>query len=907
MLNRIWENGNNGTFYEMDDRFWIGDDGSANLDHNDGSWDYKSPESQGSENPTAYHNQFVPHSREVEYDYSAFLSWCQQLEGAPTAEQLERMADTQAMTAYAAIRAYSADWDNITSQRGKNGYFYNRPTDHKWMMLHWDSDLAFQSNHIEDAPIGGLTNVLTYYNKPYVRRYLNFYMNEMVTTLASNGTRIAAWLTAEENASSAYTVPSTYATWPTLTSNGLTRHTVLRNFIGATSLNATFVTTAPGNGATTAANTVNVSGTAPVNAFSIICVGHPEAVLNWTGSTFSNTSPWVLSGIQLKSGLNTLMFRRLDLNGDPMGSDISLNINKTGNAPPVVNLTVDPPSQNAELGQPVTVDASTSYDPEAAGPITYSWTIAPNTGFTMLEPTSSQRILTFTTAGSYTVTVQATDVDGFMTLGSRVISVHGGNGFDAFNNNTLTGYTIENVELRDNSPSLAWYSLNETDNNLVIQLTGTSSLPVRSGAPTFPLITRTLPPSADCALQTDLSLETRKLGPAGSFLTGLYVETMESGVVTRYVFGLDAGTSLKVWVSSGAGIYSQPPGSTAAYAGGDITLRVLRTGNNLSFQRKVNGNWATVYTQGLAIGSTLVRGGMFVSTGLVNSTPTTPGQGLRIAFDYLLLSDPGSTSELVGSLRITEIMYNPPGAGGVEFVELRNFGATPVNLAGAFFEDGTPFSSPFTFGDLTLQPGQFCIVTNDMAGFSAQYGPGITIAGQYTGSLNNDGERIVLRDASGNLIHDFNYDDVAPWPLTPDGQGPSLEASVNDPALYGLGTSWRASYEIGGTPGYKGLAVDSDQDGFSDGVELAYGSDPNSAGSGPLLPSTTRDAGNGHVTLTWASQNGRDYIIEYRDDLTMGSWQTLGNVTANGASTSFTDTTIVGEAQRFYRLRTQFP
>jgi hypothetical protein len=225
----------------MDDRFWIGDDGSTRLANNDGSWDYKVGDSQGTENPTAYHNQFVPHSREVEYDYSAFLGWCQQLEQNPTAEMLERMADTKAMTAYAAIRGYTADWDNMTMSRGKNGYFYNRSTDQKWMMLHWDSDLSFQADRILDQPIGSLTNVGTYYGKPVVRRYLNYYMNEMLTTYAPNGPRLSAWLSAEENASAAYTVPSTYATWPTTVSGGQTRPLVIRSFIGPTSLNAAFL------------------------------------------------------------------------------------------------------------------------------------------------------------------------------------------------------------------------------------------------------------------------------------------------------------------------------------------------------------------------------------------------------------------------------------------------------------------------------------------------------------------------------------------------------------------------------------------------------------------------------------------------------------------------------------------
>ncbi|HET6408534.1 MAG TPA: lamin tail domain-containing protein, partial [Chthoniobacteraceae bacterium] len=906
MLSRMWENGNDGTFYEMDDRFWIGDDGTTLVSNDNGTWDYKTGDSQGQDNPTAYHNQFVPHSREVEYDYSAFLAWCQQLEQNPTAEMLERMADTKAMTAYAAIRGYTADWDNITMSRGKNGYLYNRSTDRKWMMLHWDSDLSFQDTHINDPPIGGLTNVGTYYARPFVRRYLNFFFSEMLTTYASNGPRIGAWLTAEENASSAYNVPTTYVNWPNMVNNGLNRPTVIRNFMGSTSFNAQFVTTFPGSGSTILGNTVDVLGTAPPSAFSVICVNHSEAVLTWTATSSANTAPWRLAGIQLKSGVNTLTFRMLNINGDPIGSDIMLTLNKSGNAPPVVNLAVDPSSQNAELGQPVNINADQSYDPEAAGPVTYAWSVTPAVGFSMLAPTPTQRVYTFTTPGSYTISVEATDADGQIATAARVISVYSASGFDSFNGNILSGYAVENVELLDNSPDLAWYSLNETDNNLVISLIGSSSMPVRAGAPGFPLVTRPLPASVDCLLQTDLTLETRKVGLTGTFLTGLYIETLEGGVLTRYVFGIDAGTTFKVWRSVGGASYTQA--ATSAFAGGDITIRVQRIGSNLEFQRKGNGVWATVFTQGLQGGSTLTRGGVFASSGAVNSNVTTPGSGLRVAFDYLLLADPGNTTELVGNLRITEIMYNPAGAGGIEFVELRNFGPTPINLNGAYFEDSTPFSAQFTFGDLTLQPGQYCVVTNvTPTEFSALYGPGITVAGQFAGGLSNDGEQIVLRDVEGNLIHDFTFDDIAPWPLTPDGQGPSLEASVNNPALYGLGTSWRASYEIGGTPGYTGLAVDSDEDSFSDGYELAFGGDPNNAGSQPPPPTTTRVADSGHVMITWASQNGRLYTIQYRNDLTSGMWQPLGSVTATGPSATFTDTTATGEIQRFYRLATDLP
>ena len=299
---------------------------------------------------------------------------------------------------------------------------------------------------------------------------------------------------------------------------------------------------------------------------------------------------------------------------------------------------------------------------------------------------------------------------------------------------------------------------------------------------------------------------------------------VESGVTTRYAFGLESGTNLKVWRASGAGAYAQV--GTLAYAGGDLTLRIYRAGASLNFQLRANGGWVNVLAQSIGIASTAGNGGLFASSGVVNASPTAPGQSLRTAFDYLLLADPGNTTDLVGNLRITEIMYNPGGAGGVEFVELKNIGQNPINLNRVNFADGDPFSTRFTFGNLTLLPGQYCVVTNDMAGFITRYGNGAKIAGQYTGSLSNDGERITLKDSNGNIIHDFSYSDVAPWPVTPDGFGPSLEVLLTDPALYGFDTNWRASQENGGLPGYLGFATDTDEDGQPDTVEIAFGSDP---------------------------------------------------------------------------------
>ncbi len=399
--------------------------------------------------------------------------------------------------------------------RGKNGFFYNRSTDHKWMFIHWDSDNAFQTGRINDAVVGALTNVGTtspgFFSKPFVRRYVNYYLNEMITTYAPNGPRVGAWITAEENASTSYAMPATYANWPTTNATSgtvQTRHQVIQNFIGATSMNAPFATTSPANNSSTAADVVTITGTAPTSAHSVICLGHPEAVLTWTSTNVSDTSPWSLTGVQLRSGANALTFRMLTIAGTQVGADIALTLNKTTNALPIAVVASEPSSQNVALGEVLTIDAIGSYDPEAT-PLTFSFAVSPASGFAMTSPSTASRNLIFTVPGTYTVTIQATDADSQIGTATRTYTVYNASDFDSFSGGVLTGYAVTNAELRDNYSPATWYSLNETSGSVVVQLTGVNTIPLRQTAPAFPLIVRALPTTADFALATNFVLETR--------------------------------------------------------------------------------------------------------------------------------------------------------------------------------------------------------------------------------------------------------------------------------------------------------------------------------------------------------------------------------------------------------------
>jgi hypothetical protein len=155
------------------------------------------------------------------------------------------------------------------------------------------------------------------------------------------------------------------------------------------------------------------------------------------------------------------------------------------------------------------------------------------------------------------------------------------------------------------------------------------------------------------------------------------------------------------------------------------------------------------------------------------------------------------------NLRITEIMYHPHNTGdpndpNTEFIELKNIGPATLNLNLVKFTEGINF----TFPDIELDSNDLVVVVKDRNAFEAKYGTSVNIAGQYTGSLANDGESIKLVDAIGRKILDFEYKDG--WYSITDGGGFSL--TMIDPvdstiygSVKGLFAHWKFDDGSGGT------------------------------------------------------------------------------------------------------------
>ncbi|MFO1487689.1 MAG: lamin tail domain-containing protein [Verrucomicrobiota bacterium] len=211
-----------------------------------------------------------------------------------------------------------------------------------------------------------------------------------------------------------------------------------------------------------------------------------------------------------------------------------------------------------------------------------------------------------------------------------------------------------------------------------------------------------------------------------------------------------------------------------------------------------NGSDPRVEYTGAVAGSALTN----PATLTLNATVTLKARVLNGGTWSALNEATFTTGELGVPLRITELMYNPVGGSQYEFLELQNVGGQPLDLGGFSFT-GITFNFP---GGTLLAPGAILLLANNAnpAQFASRY-PGVAVFGNYSGNLDNGGERIAILDPNGYVVTAVNYDDENGWPTSPDGGGYSLEVidprgDPNSPA------NWRASSAANGTPGLPPVA-----------------------------------------------------------------------------------------------------
>ena len=781
LLQRNFERGVRGELYRIDDQWWFEDNWSRGS--RDADWNYK-----GTDEPIRYHSEWMKRSREQEYDYSAFIDFVQTLTADQfTESQINSLVDPEFTAMMAAIRGYLSDWDSLTLDRGKNGYWYRKPTDGRFMFLHWDSDLGFQANRINQAFIGNLAQVRTYLFKPYIKRRFNHYLAKLHTDYTIDSTRIATFLQLEDQINSYDANVPLFEDWfRNRESNVLTE-------LGTTLTQPFSIATGDGSSLATTNVVDTLSGQAPSTVHAVEIPGHPEAVVSWNG-----LDEWTLSNILLTEGANPLVVNAVDFQGNII-TNLSFTFNKTGNSPPVIDLDVEPGSWNVNVAESLSVDARGSYDPEGQL-IDFEFEITgPAPVTTVLSGNGGRATFTFSEPGLYDVTVTVTDLGGEVATFSRQASVYGVTGFSNFNDLMLDAWWIpDNLERRDNFSPGSSYSFDESDGFLAVQLIDDEALPLTFNGYTYPWLRRTLPSTADWSLQTKLELDTRKFG---SYQAGLLVDLDEAGSVRRYAFGVQDGNTLEVIEIDGAD--QQTALASIPIVDTSFIVRVRREGTTLNFEYLVEDSWTSAHSEGLPLSTTATSGGFFANTEIPQSA--------RFLVDYVMLVEMVPTVNPYENLRITEIMYEPVGGSDHEYIELMNVGTSNLNLNGLSFVDGQAFA-PFAFPNIDLGAGERILVVRNYYAFIAANPtvPLDRIAGEWvTGRLSNGGELITIVDANTNVVLSVEYDNGGDWPDRPEGGGSSLEIidPLGDP---NDSSNWRASSEYGGTPGGAGSGPRTD-------------------------------------------------------------------------------------------------
>lgn len=203
---------------------------------------------------------------------------------------------------------------------------------------------------------------------------------------------------------------------------------------------------------------------------------------------------------------------------------------------------------------------------------------------------------------------------------------------------------------------------------------------------------------------------------------------------------------------------------------------------------------------------------------------------------------PETDPEINGSLRISEIHFNPVQQSAVEiaagmtdkdefeFIELVNIGQRPIDLSSVKLVridvEGQSQGVDFSFADgsiAVLGPGSRAVVVENQEAFALRYGKR-PVAGQWRGGLSNNGELITIT-SNGTIVQQVRYEDD--WHPATDGDGPSLEIvdpSVSDLSKWSEADAWRPSQFVGGTPGMgpktDHVPGDANRDGVFDSLDL---------------------------------------------------------------------------------------
>ena len=245
------------------------------------------------------------------------------------------------------------------------------------------------------------------------------------------------------------------------------------------------------------------------------------------------------------------------------------------------------------------------------------------------------------------------------------------------------------------------------------------------------------------------------------------------------------------------------------------------------------------------------------------------------------------------SVELTRTTAASPGewtvAGGMELVSSQQ--QTTVLGTPTF---GNANSNPTP--PATLAPGQYAVIVSNYAAFEERYNPtgtnNILVLGVYSGHLGNGGDTVdiyqVADRANGTVaapsgyipfyrVNHVSYNNAAPWPLEPDGNGPAL-IRIHTADYGNDAVNWEAS-NAGGTPGQANVVIDS-----------STPSTPANLSAQAVFSPTAE------ISLAWTASSDPEsyvaYYVIYRNGVSLGT----------STTNSYVDTAVVTGSNYSYSV-----
>jgi hypothetical protein len=183
------------------------------------------------------------------------------------------------------------------------------------------------------------------------------------------------------------------------------------------------------------------------------------------------------------------------------------------------------------------------------------------------------------------------------------------------------------------------------------------------------------------------------------------------------------------------------------------------------------------------------------------STETSPEISIVLNGNSILTAVFEPAELTVTSIVINEINYKSSSVFHTEdWVEFYNPDNVSVDISGWKFSDGD-IANQFTFtSGTTIGADDYLVLCRDTVKFKLLHPNQNKILGNISFGLSSDGDHLILKDNSENLIDEVAYSSSGLWTSLPNGSGPTLSL-INPQLDNSLAESWQAS-GLYGTPGY---------------------------------------------------------------------------------------------------------